>query len=352
MVHQSTKSITAGILSRAKTNLEVFVAPQSSFAVNCIAALSKCTKLRKLDLSLISESLPFHDIAHILTPLVKLQEFRFPRAVSGRERDEAKKFDEECQAAFNLRWPPKLEAVHFSGVASGFVEGAVRDPQRLPATVFSVGFSHCQRLHPVSMSILFHIQGHQIRHLNLSYLPPAFARPTQASFLLTTNSAPFGDEVLRLLPNLRYLSISTDYISAEFPVKPQPDPISGAPPPAFPLQYFDITASARPPSPTDDDSFQPGDLALEIEEGTFPHLRRCRIAEQTGWFRSDVEDEMELLIEKFFEFDARNWAERRGPYMMYRSGKMEKPGEGGIYKFLGGVGEVTEDVKAVITAEL
>jgi len=52
IVHQGNKSTTARLLGRTKASLEVFVAPQASFAINCWASLSKCTRLRVLDLSL------------------------------------------------------------------------------------------------------------------------------------------------------------------------------------------------------------------------------------------------------------------------------------------------------------
>lgn len=52
IVHQGAKSTTARLLGRTKSSLEVFVAPQASFAINCWASLSKCSGLRVLDLSL------------------------------------------------------------------------------------------------------------------------------------------------------------------------------------------------------------------------------------------------------------------------------------------------------------
>lgn len=95
LVHNGSKSLTARLLGRVKTRLEEFVAPQASFAyvlhlsevlnaqnlftvlifcrVNCLAALSKCSNLRLLDLSLVSESISMADLLRSTSLLSKLE---------------------------------------------------------------------------------------------------------------------------------------------------------------------------------------------------------------------------------------------------------------------------------------
>ena len=105
LVHNGSKSLTARLLGRVKKRLEEFVAPQASFAyvmhlicgaqqsnsmrlariersfdssltfcrVNCLAALSKCSKLRRLDLSLVSEALSMIDLLRSTSLLPDLE---------------------------------------------------------------------------------------------------------------------------------------------------------------------------------------------------------------------------------------------------------------------------------------
>ena len=105
LVHNGSRSLTARLLGRVKMKLEEFVAPQASFAyvlhllrgvevvqvrgtcpiarsliplltlwrVNCLAALSKCSNLRHLDLSFVSESISMTDLLRSTSLLSKLE---------------------------------------------------------------------------------------------------------------------------------------------------------------------------------------------------------------------------------------------------------------------------------------
>lgn len=105
LVHDGSKSLTARILGRLKGNLEEFVAPQASFSINCFAALSKCTHLRFLDLSLMSVSISTRVLFHTLRSLQELETLVFPRT-SSREND---------RDTFAYAWPPKLKALYIAG---------------------------------------------------------------------------------------------------------------------------------------------------------------------------------------------------------------------------------------------
>ncbi|KAK0834069.1 hypothetical protein LTR03_014646 [Friedmanniomyces endolithicus] len=80
MVHQVSRTSTARLLGRTKEGLEEFVAPQASFAINCLPALGKCGSLRTLDLSLVSESPPLSDLFRTLERLGELRVLRLPRS--------------------------------------------------------------------------------------------------------------------------------------------------------------------------------------------------------------------------------------------------------------------------------
>jgi hypothetical protein len=105
LVHDGSRSLTARMLGRLKGNLEEFVAPQTSFSINSFAALSKCTHLKYLNLSLMSASISIKLLFHSLESLTELETLFFPRTSSvDAERDRE-----------GYAWPPKLKALHIAG---------------------------------------------------------------------------------------------------------------------------------------------------------------------------------------------------------------------------------------------
>ncbi len=86
LIHQSTRSLTAKLIGRTKSHLESFTAPQTSFAVNAFPALTKCSNLRKLDLSLASGVISAYDCLHLMDKLPELEEFSFPKECVGGRR--------------------------------------------------------------------------------------------------------------------------------------------------------------------------------------------------------------------------------------------------------------------------
>ncbi|KAL4881135.1 hypothetical protein BJY04DRAFT_66469 [Aspergillus karnatakaensis] len=104
LVHHSSPSLTARLLGRVKQNLEVFIAPRASFASNSLPAISKCSKLRHLDLSLVATRIPFKDLKKSLSSLNDLQTLRLPLANSVTDSD-----------SFRTPWPSQLRRMQFSG---------------------------------------------------------------------------------------------------------------------------------------------------------------------------------------------------------------------------------------------
>lgn len=122
LVHEGSKSLTARILSRCKTRLEEFTAPQASFAyvlgpldqsysvltkdsINSLAPLSKCSNLRYLNLSWISGAIDLAAFFSSISKLDKLECLYFPRS---------------CQNGTGAGqrtglWPPNLRELHISG---------------------------------------------------------------------------------------------------------------------------------------------------------------------------------------------------------------------------------------------
>jgi hypothetical protein len=157
IVHQGAKSTTARLLGRTRASLEVFVAPQASFAINCWASLSKCTRLRVLDLSLsvspkymmhsarrltrnfnirVSECISFQSLNQTIRQLGDLRELYLPRCSSRYEPP-------ATPGGPSIRWPPKLEHLALSGSVSGqFLWDMLQQPDNFPPTFSSLGIYH------------------------------------------------------------------------------------------------------------------------------------------------------------------------------------------------------------------
>lgn len=105
LVHDGSKSLTARLLGRLKGNLTEFVAPQASFSINSFAALSKCTGLTHLNLSLMSSSISIKLLFQTLRSLAHLQTLYFPRTAT---------HDHENDLRLEV-WPPKLRDLHLAG---------------------------------------------------------------------------------------------------------------------------------------------------------------------------------------------------------------------------------------------
>ncbi|OJJ51351.1 hypothetical protein ASPZODRAFT_55894 [Penicilliopsis zonata CBS 506.65] len=104
LVHHSSNSRTARLLGRVKENLEVFIAPRVSFSVASIPALSKCLKLRHLDLALVGDPIPITLLEKSLRNLHQLISLRLPQFTSFTVPEETQ-----------LRLPPHLERLQISG---------------------------------------------------------------------------------------------------------------------------------------------------------------------------------------------------------------------------------------------
>ncbi|KAL8799384.1 MAG: hypothetical protein Q9182_005926 [Xanthomendoza sp. 2 TL-2023] len=153
LVHDSSRSLTSRILGRLKDGLEGFVAPQSSFgyvclpprhlatlhsilkavSINCLAALSKCQHLRKLDLSYVSESLALSQLLHSVSKLPQLEELLIRCMVDHNYVAEPP----------NVRWPPRLKTLQFSGPIQ---DCQVAIFSTLPKSTTALTVHHCPNL--------------------------------------------------------------------------------------------------------------------------------------------------------------------------------------------------------------
>jgi hypothetical protein len=316
LVHQGSRSTTARILGRVKPSLRTFVAPQASFHISCLPALSKCKNLRVLDLSLVSECPPLADLFRTVSHLPNLEDFRLPRSAGFGRHD------------FNLStiaWPPHLQALQLSGgIDSHFLEGAVA----LPSSIKALSIVHCP--HARTATIL--------KFLRNAVQPLPLLRTITLANLQRLRETSL-DPLLGILPRIETVSVSFDYISAglfEFtdwiyreqslealslqqlsnhdstgdsdsdsnflsartltPLNGHYSRIdrNGNPlPEKAALLTLILTNSGNPGAP---DRLNPVDIMLAMDEGSFPNLSTLHVANSLGW-QSGVEENSELARE-------------------------------------------------------
>ncbi|KAL1630692.1 hypothetical protein SLS54_000563 [Diplodia seriata] len=273
IVHQSNKATTARLLGRTKSSLETFIAPQSAFAINCFAALSKCTNLRVLDLSLIFEAVSFSTLAQTLQKLPNLSTLYFPRSSS-----DSASFD-----ASTIAWPP-IERLYLSGsIENHFIRRLLKDDLlscRLPASLKTLSITHCPRLATHDLTSLVRAVGPQLEALTVESI-----RGLRANAM---------DRVLDFCPRLKLLRVSLDYVTFMFVYRDQEDEARFL---NHPLERLDLTDSGNMGWSLDpDEVLKAGDLADAIQDGTIPNLRIIRVSMSALWHVDDA-DEMRRLID-------------------------------------------------------
>ncbi|MCJ1282117.1 hypothetical protein MMC26_001440 [Xylographa opegraphella] len=279
LVHEGSNSVTGRLLGRVKETLEVFIAPQTSFScvpaplltllypltplsVNALPALSKCTYLNHLDLSLISASLPVLDLLRTLASLRNLVFLALPRC---------------------------------SPIPSPHILPFDRDLPALPHSLRHIQFA-CS-LHPAYMP-LFHQVPPQLTALTITDAPGWYSNPVDTiiqnigpqitnlslQFRLPKPGFMLQDERRTFLA-LHTLQVSADHLFGGFfsPAHQEPD--------APPLPLTDLTIHAGSGSitqaPTCDflyDEIVKGDddYGRPIP-GILFGLRRVYISQGLGW---------------------------------------------------------------------
>lgn len=302
LVHQGSKSVTARLLGRTKDSLEEFRAPQASFAVNCLPALAKCHKLRSLDLSLVSESPPLPELFRTVSHLESLHSFRLPRS-SG--------FGVHHNGTA-IAWPPNLEDLALSGgIDAHFLHGVVGFPQ----TLRSINIEHCPLAKGYAVSHLLRVAVQPLQ--NLEYVRIAH---------LPRLSAHAMDDILFLLPQIKKLSISVDYITPamfdEGHFSHFREPLiagvdnSHHPPFGNPLKHehlhtLELTNSGHP---NVEDKISPIDIMIALDECTLPRLRVVRVTKSLHWHSNSTSADAEALSEALQEGSKRDWENREGVF--------------------------------------
>jgi hypothetical protein len=272
LVHNASKSLTARLLGRLKGNIEEFIAPQASFGINSFAALSKCSRLRHLGLSLISASISNKLLFQTLKNLQELETLFFPRSSSRDLRGDSGRDETPYE------WPPKLKALHLAGgIDDHFLSTHLI---AISSSLQRFSIQHCSQIHLDCLLNTLAILGPQLKHLTIRH---PMAQLYQGSL----------NTLLEACPHLTALRISADYITDSLFILH----------PATNLQILDLDCS---PTASSDISISPAAVYEAVEEGRMPDLRSVRVSARLAWsategLRADVRDLEEVLGDREME---------------------------------------------------
>ena len=259
--------------------------------INCLAALSKCTNLRFLDLSFVSESIAILDLLHSTAGLPKLEILHLPRS-SGHGTD---------KNTTRVAWPTKLRELRISG---GLSDESVFYLTALPQSVSCLSVGNCPRLSMLTIRPLLEIIGPQLSYLEIVAPIPALGES-------------FGrlDNVMNWAPNLRHLKISVEFITEQLFAESDHDESYYKSLRILYLHCFD---------PAQCGHLGPGLVLIGVFFGHFCKVRILGIHERLGWRDKDVN------IKNLWEINTllRGQAEEEGP-------KAEIPVEDAGIRFYG-----------------
>lgn len=298
IVHQGNKATTARLLNRTKPSLERFAAPQASFGINCWAALTKCTKLRILDLSLISESIDYASLVHTVPRLPQLRKLYFPRCSCRYDVGKAE------DHAF-IPWPPHMQHLQISG---GLHMRLIQNFMSYPPPISSLGISH--------------IISKMGRITDIQFLVKSLTSTLTTLELRDIPSLAQDDLdlVLEWAPNLRNLTIAIDYISIHFCTFHLSDLSQKYPAPADkwqrarPLERLKLVSCGK--QDYDIPQFTWLDLLDLLEERYLGRVRYIDIERATGWEERD-EGESQEVLQEMEAMDRESWEARRWHYEGY-----------------------------------
>ncbi|KAL9018177.1 MAG: hypothetical protein Q9185_004499 [Variospora sp. 1 TL-2023] len=184
LIHDSSRSLTARILIRLKEGLEVFDAPRTSFAINSLAALSKCQHLRQLNLILVTETISLCQLLHSISKLPRLESL----AMRCKDAPVAQQPD--------VSWPPSLKSLEVSG---SFTSRTLDHFRLLPSTLTSLSIYDTSEIDYGAFEALLKVIGHGLEYLRLGSYPIGFQDVTLSDWL-------------RHLPKLKSLYVSGSQI--------------------------------------------------------------------------------------------------------------------------------------------
>jgi hypothetical protein len=262
LAYQGSRATTARLLGRTKTDLQTFIAPQANWGINCLAALSGCTNLRSLDLSIISEAMGYRQLSNTIHKMTELRVLKFPRS--------AAKHDANVYTRSRMHWPPRLDDLTLSGDLHDFVKNDVQPldggTPNLPRSVTQLTFQHTNLDSGMFLATITELGANltYFKICNLTYHDFDWPYPEGAS------------KILHLCPKLETLEIGADLLTFNllyYPVTEDNDdeilPIALE----HPLKHLYIASPARSGGFIEEELLDTRDLASAIGEEALPGLR-------------------------------------------------------------------------------
>lgn len=274
--------------------------------MNCWASLSKCEKLKVLDLSLVSECISFQSLAQTLRRLNQLEAIYLPRCTSSYDG-----------LSMNVRWPPKLQHLSLSGKINGkFLWDLLRQPDHFPPSLHSLSILHTPGLDHTGIRPLLQSLDSTLTTVELRDLP----------------NVKHGrlNGILQWLPRLTTLTIALDYIDSRFghmPADWTPSMWSSA----LPLESLTLVTSGQT-SIDPARCFTAVDLYTLVDERFLGRLRYLNIAQSCEWEGEQEGAEvgaLEMLLVE--DLDRESWEMRR---WHYADVTMEGTGDMGFEEWL------------------
>ncbi|PGH30214.1 hypothetical protein GX50_07041 [[Emmonsia] crescens] len=188
LVHNLTTSSTTRFLGRVKENVEVFIAPASGFSTVNLGALSKCKKLRSLDLLHVIRKIEFDAVKKAIQHLDNLRRLRLPRSTSINT------------TASHLSWPPNLRKLEINGALDPTIMHTFDWPPKISSLTLAGNTLREPAMIPAILS-----NPYLRNHLKSLRIPYEIHHTPQHAELL-----------VRYISNLHYLSIQGDLAKSSF----------------------------------------------------------------------------------------------------------------------------------------
>lgn len=156
IIQSGKNAFVAKLMKRAGKNLEILVAPQTSFGLGPLIALKNCLNLKVLDLRLVSETLNLEELFKSIRNLTELTQLSFPRS------------SVEIHDYQLINWPPKLTFLRLSGgISDDFLYQL-----EFPPLITQLEFAHCPSISDLGFRQILYRIGANLKTLKVQYPMP------------------------------------------------------------------------------------------------------------------------------------------------------------------------------------
>jgi hypothetical protein len=262
VVQNGKNSYMSKLLRRTSGSIEIFISSQSSFGAAPLVSIKSCSKLKILDLRLVSESVNLVELFKAIEVLPDLEQLCFPR--SSVTCDE-----------FDFNWPKKLWYLRLQG---GITDLFARNV-RFPNTITNLEFAHCPHLTRIGLDNILSNIGINLTSLSITYPMP----------LIGDDGA---DRSFWFCPNLVKFYVDIAYTSWELFSEELLVPLEEF---ERPLKSIIIESASYMGMC---EKLTPNDITVAVDENRLPCLKRLGLSSMLGWdFRSDDMDDMVNVLD-------------------------------------------------------